>query len=259
MTIGTFQHRGDAEGDPYHALIADLGACFDHNGSDAEAGIAAVRDTLKAFGKDNLRAFLAEAIERPEWLDAVAGRSYLHGNGFYKIILEENAQFRLRLHVWLPTTRAEENIHDHRWHFASLVLNSRLETEIWEDALSDGGETLNEYLYVGKDIGARNVYMGKARVSLKARVFNGEGDAYHMMSNVLHRIIYDGQDAVITLLCHARGARNWARTITRRTAEPNIDHDFIDADKLKSVLDMALMRFEEQQAGDAGAGVVYAE
>jgi hypothetical protein len=238
MKIETLKRKEYTGGYSYDALIDSISHCFSRNVDNAEAGIAAVSDELKAFGKENLRSFLEQAVEQPEWLEKIAARSYLHGNGFYKIILEENDAFRLRLHIWLPTSRAEENIHDHRWHFASVILNGSMETEIWEDALPGGGEALDEYLYIGKtkDTEARNLYMGKARVSLKNRIFNGAGDSYYMMSNVMHRIIYDGKETISTLMCHAKDARNWARTITRREDEPNVDHGYITPDALKSVL-----------------------
>lgn len=242
--------RNCAGHEGYRQLLTALEADFSRPGREVEAVIADVRDDLKAFGRHYFLAYARSICGQPELLEQVSRRSYLHGNGFYKIVLEDNDLFRLRLHIWQPGARAEENIHDHRWHFASTVLAGTLETEIWEDGLPGHGEDFDEYLYLSRsaDAEARNVYMGKARVALKQRIINVPGDAYCMLSSVMHRIVYDGQATIGTLMCHAKAARNWARTITQRSVEPDVDHSCISAERLKKVL-ASYLRSDSQNGG----------
>jgi len=55
---------------------------------------------------------------------------YVHSNGFRKILLRSfDDGSRLRLHLWEDT--AEQNIHDHRWGFTSLVLTGGIEERLY--------------------------------------------------------------------------------------------------------------------------------
>jgi len=226
----------------YNELTSALLATFINNKNQAEKAISLVSEKLQSFGKAGTIQALQEILRNNTKLEDVAKRSYLHGNGFYKIILEDNDVYRLRLHIWLPTSLAEENIHDHRWHFASTILSGTMESEVWEDAVPGGGELLDEYLYVGKTTteDAHVKYMGKSRISLRERVVHNTGDAYYMMSNVMHKIVYKGDSEISTLMCHAKDARTWARTITRKQDLPDVDHAYISVFELRKILEIYL-------------------
>jgi hypothetical protein len=222
----------------YKDLVANLHTIYAQNKQNAEQTISDVSLQLQQCGRSGAYHILTEILEDRALLEQIAARSYLHGNGFYKIILDENDVFRLRLHIWLPTSTAEENIHDHRWHFASTILSGTVESEIWEDASSGAGEWLDEYLYIGKTKteDAHVKYMGKSRVSLKEKVVHKAGDAYYMMSNVMHRIVYSGKNEISTLMCHAKDARSWARTVTRKQDLPDVDHAYLSVSELQQIL-----------------------
>lgn len=226
----------------YATLLTAIRSALTSHSKQAEQAIASVRDELKLFGKSGTTEAIREILANPAHLEKIAMRSYLHGNGFYKIILEDNNLFRLRLHIWRPESRAEENIHDHRWHFASTILSGHMESEIWEDAIPGGGELLDEYLYVGKTETEEAYvrHMGKSEVSLKQKDFHAPGDAYYMMSNVMHKIVYKGNQEISTLMCHAKDARRWARTITRKTDLPDVDHAYISVFELRKILESYL-------------------
>ena len=66
---------------------------------------------------DLLQAILADEV----CLTEISQRSYQHGNGFLKVVLL-NHGYKLRLHIWFAGQPCEENIHDHRWSFSSLIL-----------------------------------------------------------------------------------------------------------------------------------------
>lgn len=222
----------------YKDLVESLHTIYARDKQNAEKTISDVSLRLQECGRAGTCQMLGEILADDALLQEIANRSYLHGNGFYKIILEENDIFRLRLHIWLPTSTAEENIHDHRWHFASTILSGTVESEVWEDAISGGGELLDEYLYVGKTKteDAHVKYMGKSRVALKENVVHKTDDAYYMMSNVMHRIVYSGKNEISTLMCHAKDARSWARTVTRRPDVPDVQHSYLSVLDLRQIL-----------------------
>ena len=71
-----------------------------------------------------------EAIGRSRSeLEAIAGRSYWHPNGFAKLVLDDDRdRGQLRLHVW-PERPDEDDPHGHAWHYRSVVVGGEL-TEI---------------------------------------------------------------------------------------------------------------------------------
>jgi hypothetical protein len=51
---------------------------------------------------------------------SIGQRSYLHENGFYKLVLGKNKNFAIRMHHFC--LHSKENVHDHRWPFVSTML-----------------------------------------------------------------------------------------------------------------------------------------
>lgn len=71
-----------------------------------------------------LLKIIDQILNEPDLQDLIAARSYDHFNGFYKMILYKTDDYKLRLHVWLPSevTDIFEHIHYHRWPFVSKIL-----------------------------------------------------------------------------------------------------------------------------------------
>lgn len=213
-----------------------VNAQFGAAGSAATAmeGIAA---ELQRFGKDGVKAHLRACLCNEAALHAIAARSHFHGNGFYKIVLEDEPAFRLRLHIWPIGCNAEENLHSHRWHFASTILSGYLHSEIWEDAVAPQEGAYDEYLYFGSTAGKQpyDLPVGKARVILRERVVQRAGDAYIMLPHVMHRIVASGQAMTSTLACHTVTAKGWARTISMTSSAPKSEQQFLSVEALRQV------------------------
>ena len=80
----------------------------------------------------------------------IASRSYFHYNGFDKIIIHESVMCKLRLHIWWASNvEYKENIHDHRWNFASWIVKGEYINEIYRED-KDWGELYREYYYKPK-------------------------------------------------------------------------------------------------------------
>jgi hypothetical protein len=88
------------------------------------------------------RGLLYGAVEQilgsADDLDAIAGRSYRHVNGFTKIVLWEASDTgaKLRVHVWSPHSPSSD-VHDHYWDFSSLVLQGAVESTTFEEGEGD--------------------------------------------------------------------------------------------------------------------------
>ena len=110
-------------------LVTTIGDHFSCRKSSAEI-MSNVEVALKEFGKKGVEEVIREIIQDQKLLTSIAAISYLHKNGFYKLILADSKDFKLRLHIWLPGTIAYETLHSHRWHFSSTIIVGKLQSEI---------------------------------------------------------------------------------------------------------------------------------
>jgi len=82
-----------------------------------------------------LKLLLEKFLLNQHALAKIQQFSYYHQNGFDKFVLIDNQYFKLRLHVWQPENidKAQENIHDHRWAFASKVLYGSFQNQFFDE------------------------------------------------------------------------------------------------------------------------------
>ena len=206
----------------------------------------------------NMIALLSSITKSPALLKKIAARSYWHGNGFLKVVLLDQG-YKLRLHIWFAGTSCEENIHSHRWGFASHVLTGSLNSELWADAANDDSTTLpytsslpsadshtptllsDEYLYTAKHqknnthVSAHKQYVGAAHLKKLRNVTQTAGASYVITPDQLHRINHPGEELVATIICTAP-----TQVLTNRlfptTADPKLHPTTLSADELKHAL-----------------------
>jgi len=151
------------------------------------------REVLSKLSAAEVADELEACLLSTERCEEVARRSYMHGNGFYKLVLCTDAQAKLRLHYWDQQQSAEENIHNHRWKLASRVLLGELSSELYAQCADndDGGLSLEARLYQ-KELGAMSASglpLGRRSVRCTRRVTRVAGEAYAMNVGTLHRIV----------------------------------------------------------------------
>ena len=97
---------------------------------------------------------VADLVKRticdPALLGQVAQSSYAHANGFDKLVMAQGRdnRWKLRAHVWPAETDGEplENVHNHRWDFASYSIAGELQADYFDVAVEpDGDLELYEY------------------------------------------------------------------------------------------------------------------
>ena len=125
-----------------HAVNQQLQQYFSEHPQAGEGLVSVLEEQLSL---PQVLALLQGLLADEQALQAVAARSYVHGNGFVKVVLLDEHGHKLRLHIWFAGSACEENIHDHRWSFASHVLVGTLNSEIWVDDAQ--GQALPEYRY----------------------------------------------------------------------------------------------------------------
>jgi hypothetical protein len=118
------------------AMALGAGDSEDHVLQQSELTGAA---TFLRENVSGVRRLLTGLANDPALAGEIAARSYWHSNGFAKLVLHENdaPEFRVRLHVWTdgsgPAAQGYQNVHTHRWPFASVVLCGSLVTDEFEE------------------------------------------------------------------------------------------------------------------------------
>jgi hypothetical protein len=187
-----------------NALEETITTLIAHGGRAAESRV--LPSIVGALSSDNnLVQLLCLLLADTAALADIQRHSYYHHNGFRKLVLLQNASFKLRLHLWeARQEHHHENIHDHRWNFASCLLAGRFQTVIWEEA-ADGPETRLDCTYTPAQDG--NTYVvrenGQVRLRQQAMHWLQAGDLYYMPASTLHQVTDPGQGHTRSLMLTA--------------------------------------------------------
>jgi hypothetical protein len=154
--------------------------------------LAALSGVLRSMSLHEIRRFLLGIARNENVIAAVARRSSVHANGFVKVVLERERGMALRLHVWhadkARDTELEENIHDHVWAFASVVLIGQLDEERYAE--HSAGLLADRYRYIRDraTLPPGNLRRaGSARLTRTAELSHPAGTSYRVDSSLLHR------------------------------------------------------------------------
>jgi hypothetical protein len=170
-------------------------------GGDTEGIADGLKQLSAGDGVVRLLAALRSDLQR---LAAAASRSYLHANGFVKIVLLAGDGFKLRLHLWMPDRAGigseVEDIHNHRWDFASHMLTGGYRYQQFAPA-SDGTSYFG-YSYRSPE-GDNSFALRTRGAKLLSCVFDAAvdtGTSYTLRAEVLHRVISDPGRLTATLM-----------------------------------------------------------
>lgn len=219
-------------------LSAQIQACFNQPRLSMEM-MRQVSEILQKFGRIGVDNLIRDLLRQKSLLTKIAACSYLQGNGFYKLVLLDEQDFRVRLHIWMPGIFSQENLHNHRWHFASTIITGQLRSEIWEDSASPSLPIYDEYLYVGKE--KNPLLIGKASVELIEQITHQAGSVYVLPPCVLHRIITGGNEMTVTLMCRSFSPRQWSRNIALNATMPYVNPTYMQSEELYSLLERYLV------------------
>jgi hypothetical protein len=178
---------------------------------DRKEKAEAVARTLQVIAQPgNLRAMFDEFLYEVTTSVHQSTDSYTHDNGFEKIVFfeDDETKIKMRLHIWhsltIPDTkRVRQNVHNHRWDFASIILLGHVDQLRYRFAEKDErGEDFFHYRYYAR--GSKEHYdleeLGKTRlVPLGSERFEA-GQLYCIDNEVLHRVDIEDNLAVATLV-----------------------------------------------------------
>ncbi|MCH7306279.1 hypothetical protein MMP74_18180 [Acinetobacter sp. NIPH 1869] len=213
---------------------------------NADATIALNQWLSVNFSKEQLCQFLQALLADESSLNEIAARSYQHGNGFLKVVLLDRG-YKLRLHIWFAGQSCEENIHDHRWSFSSLILAGQLTSEIWKDDIQGKAFQEFEYHAATKQDKAFKQEVGQNHLKLDHVRINQTGECYLMPKGQLHRIINHGDQLVATIMCSAPTEQGTTRLIPiHQGIDPNIQPPKINMVQLQTSLQLFLSHLNKE-------------
>lgn len=144
------------------------------------------------------KTIICKLARDEEWLNQVLSSSYIHENGFLKIVLLSVCGAKLRIHYRPPILSGNppmENIHMHRWSFASAILAGKLEVQTFGDVEMNsdvkGSIVLDEYVY--RSANGRDFYtvipLKQTRLVTLATESYAANSTYSVDNKVLHRVM----------------------------------------------------------------------
>jgi hypothetical protein len=171
--------------------------------SSDETEVAALPSSLGNF-RHVATSVLSEVIASPVGcLTQLAEASYVHANGFEKLVCGANApeSSKIRLHVW-PAAANDAQTHDHGWSFYSHILLGSISSTEYAVSMEPGSHSI----YRVPNLRAR-----EAGVPLKCMQRNASlralsertltsGEGYGLTSNKLHRVVASRTLGAVTLV-----------------------------------------------------------
>jgi len=176
---------------------------------------------LKSIDNEYVFKLLTELLQNQKTIAQIAARSYLHGNGFHKIIIEKTKSYEISIHVWLPETNAEENLHSHLCVFVSKILKGRLSSELWGDSVYSDGKLYKEYFYSSKEKDLNETGLAKVELIDNKQYF--EGETYVLYPDALHKVVcHQKKEFVATLMVRSGPCRSFSRNVVINNKKPDI-------------------------------------
>jgi hypothetical protein len=174
-----------------------------------------------AASPQHVLALLTDFVSDASRLSSLARRAYQHPNGFAKFVLHDSPDLpvRLRLHVWTGDSsqrikQDEQNIHGHRWNFASAVIaGQHLRVDEFV-RVETGGAPYLSYRYRpqhrtltsgddGAELPVDTTELeadGSARLEQSVGYSLAAGDSYSCDISKLHTVRTSGTDLIATLV-----------------------------------------------------------
>jgi hypothetical protein len=178
-----------------------------------------VPDEMLLKTRETLDKYVKQILINESQLALIAGRSYMHDNGFAKIVLFQSAGnlSEIRLHLWSKrlsdfANTFHSNVHNHSADFVSLVLVGSLVEERYIQRRLEPSAVFKKYVCGSRQ--ERSSYemreVGDRVLSLRLRRTLKEGTWYGLRHHQLHRDI-DWSINTCTLFC--QGPREQSGTI----------------------------------------------
>jgi len=157
-------------------------------------------------------------------IEAINKSGQFHDNGFQKLTLHASGDTKLKLvlHFWPSGADRtnDDNIHNHRWDFSSVVLGGCLRSEVFQ--LDARGKSYSRYLYESESLGGRySLRMTETARALRVACLDlAAGTSYMWGCEILHRAYAVGSSPVATIIVQGPPSRQSTDVLLRAAYPP---------------------------------------
>jgi hypothetical protein len=162
--------------------------------SGANANEAVLPAVVEFFSETNNLQKLIGLVDYA----ASAVESFIHPSGFDKLVLLTGENFKLRLHNFHPSDvqRPSENIHTHRWEFASSILYGYFVADFYE--LDENGEEERLHYQYHSETGMERKG-AKTLAKYETRI-HSKGSSYFLPCDLMHSIVDVAPTGAVSLI-----------------------------------------------------------
>lgn len=187
-------------------ILGALDSGLEHYvGESQEKKVKFIADLID---QETFPEFIEKVIANDDWLEAIAKRSYYHVNGFDKLILLQEDNYSLRVHIWWKKNRKKtrEDVHNHRWDFISGVLVGTSVQELFSlsSKEEEGAFEVSHYRYTPqrthKNLRYQMKNLGSVFLCKQGKKRISHGQVYALKRSELHRVICDYKETTATLV-----------------------------------------------------------
>jgi hypothetical protein len=196
-------------------LLESFEDCFNaiQNDDAKKLGVdrAHIMNEFVRWCRPNLSAILECLLADEKLIQDCSDKSYEHLNGFdkYVLIKSSKSSWVLRLHIWWPDKNRgyQENMHIHRWAFASCLVAGSLCQDVMEVGPGEKEELLKQYEYRNRGDTKNHRYESTGEdvlVHVEERCTFKSDQSYVFPLNRKHRVVQvEGADASVTIVLTA--------------------------------------------------------
>lgn len=143
-----------------------------------------------------LSRLIDRALADESLLEWVQTRSYLHSNGFDKIVLwgDGEKSRKLRLHYWSGNAISTPTIHSHSWNFTSYVILGGIEVTHYDP--DDTGQEFWSYRIASRDDARSDATV---RMRRRASVQFTQNDVYVESTQAFHDVLPIGETVTFVM------------------------------------------------------------
>lgn len=205
-------------------ILDDLNS-FSAVGLNETDEIAALTSLLDCVRATDLSALADRVLNNKATFESTRRFAYRHVNGFSKITLVKTDSLCLRVHVWDSVEVAAENIHSHKWAFASRVVVGSI-GELRFSIPNDMSPTAMEFSYVprldslpGELVSQREVHLERSE-----NLTHEESSIYSVSTTEIHQVrVRQVQGDLISLVLTGNSRTKNAKVYAQLGAVPVSD------------------------------------
>lgn len=169
---------------------------------------------------------IKEILSSESRLDEVARNSYSHPNGFDKLVIVtgDQGKYKLRCHIWWPeeSFTHREDIHNHRWNFATRLIRGTYLLEFYNELSGDPTHFVYRYQSPEENETFDMSILGERKLALSFRTKVQAGSGYSQSYDLLHRVTKADNKLVVTLLLQGKTVCDHTTVYAEETLNNNV-------------------------------------